>query len=325
MEIQLFNTQTSKPSIFQSGYIEGVKLIGADKFGVQGRYGEGVKVAIIDTGCDVNHVNLKDRIIGVRNFTTDDRGDINNVSDYVGHGTATASIIGASDIGDKGIIGVAPKCELLILKALTRTGGKIDWVISAIKYAIQQKVDIINMSLGCTQSSPEMYEAIKRAIDRNIIVVAACGNNGDNNPNTNELNYPASFNECVSVGSVRYSKGTSRFSASNNEVDLVAFGEGYNGRGILTCYPNNLYKEQKGTSFSAPFVSGALALLKNWFRDEFKREPTESELYAQLIKRTMDLNLNKNIQGNGILYLSLEDVTDKLVFNEELIKEILNR
>ena len=321
MEIQLFNTQTSKPSIFQSGYIEGAKLIGADKFGTQGRYGEGIKVAIIDTGCDISHPDLKDRIIDVRNFTDDDKGVINNVTDYATHGTATASIIASSGK----IIGVAPKCNLLILKALTRTGGKISWVIEAIKYATQQNVDIINMSLGCPQPNAEMYEAIKRAIAKDICVVAACGNNGDNNPNTNELNYPASFNECVSVGSVRYSKGTSRFSASNNEVDLVAFGEGYNGRGILTCYPNNLYKEQKGTSFSAPFVSGALALLKNWFRDEFKREPTESELYSQLIKRTMDLNLNKNIQGNGILYLSLEDITDKLVFNEKLIEEILNK
>ena len=319
MEIQLFNTQTSKPSIFQSGYIEGAKLIGADKFGAQGRYGEGIKVAIIDTGCDISHPDLKDRIIDVRNFTDDDKGAINNVADYVTHGTATASVIASSGK----IIGVAPKCNLLILKALTRTGGKISWVIEAIKYATQQNVDIINMSLGCPQPNAEMYEAIKRAIAKDICVVCACGNNGDNNPNTNELNYPASFNECVSVGSVRYSKGTSRFSASNNEVDLVAFGEGYNGRGILTCYPNNLYKEQKGTSFSAPFVSGALALLKNWFRDEFKREPTESELYGQLIKRTMDLNLNKNIQGNGILYLSLEDITDKLVFNEKLINEIL--
>ena len=57
MEIQLFNTQTSKPSIFQSGYIEGAKLIGADKFGAQGRYGQGVKVAIIETGGGVNHKN----------------------------------------------------------------------------------------------------------------------------------------------------------------------------------------------------------------------------------------------------------------------------
>ena len=323
MDIQLFNTQASTPSIFQSGYIEGAKLIGADVFGEKGKYGEGIKIAIIDTGCDVNHPNLKDRIINVMNFTDDDKGAINNVTDYVGHGTHVAGIIGASDIGEKGIIGVAPKCDLMILKALTRSGGKNSWVIEAIKYAVRHNVDIINMSLGSEQPSPEMYEAIKRAIDKGICVVVASGNNGDNNSNTNELNYPASYNECISVGSVKYSKSNSRFSASNNEIDLVAFGEGYNSRGILSCYPNGLYQELKGTSMATPFISGALALLKNWFRDEFRREPTESELYAQLIKRTMDLKLDKNIQGNGILYLSLEDITDKLVFNENLINEIL--
>ena len=310
MEIQLFNTQTSKPSIFQSGYIEGAKLIGADKFGAQGRYGEGIKVAIIDTGCDVEHPNLKDRIINVRNFTTDDKGSINNVTDYVGHGTATASVIGASDIGEHGIIGVAPKCDLMILKALTRSGGKNSWVTEAIKYATSHNVDIINMSLGSTEPNAEMYEAIKRAISKEICVVTACGNNGDNNSNTNELNYPAGFNECISVGSVRYSKSASRFTASNNEVDLCCFGEGYNGRGILMCYPNGLYKEQKGTSFSAPFISGALALLKNWFRDEFGRDCTQEELYAQLIKRTYDLKLPKPIQGNGCLYLGLDSEID---------------
>ena len=325
MEIQLFNTQTSKPSIFQSGYIEGAKLIGADVFGEKGKYGEGVKVAIIDTGCDVNHPNLKDRIINVRNFTTDDKGSINNVTDYVGHGTHVAGIISASDIGEKGIIGVAPKCDLFILKALTRSGGKTTWVTEAIKYAVSHNVDIINMSLGSEQPSPEMYEAIKRAIDKGICVVVASGNNGDNNSNTNELNYPASYNECISVGSVKYLKSNSRFSASNNEVDLVAFGEGYNSRGILSCYPNGLYQELKGTSMATPFISGALALLKNWFRDEFRREPKESELYAQLIKRTMDLKLDKNIQGNGILYLPIEDITDRLVFNKALMDEILNK
>ena len=325
MDIQLFNTQASTPSIFQSGYIEGAKLIGADKFGEKGKYGEGIKVAIIDTGCDVEHPNLKDRIINVRNFTTDDKGSINNVTDYVGHGTHVAGIIGASDIGEKGIIGVAPKCDLMILKALTRSGGKNSWVIEAIKYAVRHNVDIINMSLGSEQPSPEMYEAIKRAIDKGICVVVASGNNGDNISNTNELNYPASYNECISVGSVKYSKSNSRFSASNNEVDLVAFGEGYNSRGILSCYPNGLYQELKGTSMATPFISGALALLKNWFRDEFRREPTESELYAQLIKRTMDLKLDKNIQGNGILYLPIEDITDRLVFNKALMDEILNK
>ena len=315
MEIQLFNTQTSKPSIFQSGYIEGAKLIGADKFGAQGRYGEGVTIAVIDTGCDISHPDLKDRIIDVRNFTDDDKGAINNVTDYATHGTATASIIASSGK----IIGVAPKCNLLILKALTRTGGKMSWVIEAIKYATQQNVDIINMSLGCPQPNAEIYEAIKRAIAKDICVVCACGNNSDNNVNTDELNYPAGYNECISVGSISYSRKYSRFSSSNKEVDLATFGEGLNGRGILTCCPDGLYKEQKGTSFSAPFVSGSLALLKNWFIDEFRRDCTQEELYAQLIKRTYDIGVDRRVVGNGALYLPL--TTD---FNYvELIDNIL--
>ena len=315
MEIQLFNTQTSKPSIFQSGYIEGAKLIGADKFGARGRYGEGVTIAVIDTGCDISHPDLKDRIIDVRNFTDDDKGAINNVTDYATHGTATASVIASSGK----IIGVAPKCNLLILKALTRTGGKISWVTEAIKYATQQNVDIINMSLGCPQPNAEMYEAIKRAIAKDICVVCACGNNSDNNVNTDELNYPAGYNECISVGSISYSRKYSRFSSSNKEVDLATFGEGLNGRGILTCCPDGLYKEQKGTSFSAPFVSGSLALLKNWFIDEFRRDCTQEELYAQLIKRTYDIGVDRRVAGNGALYLPL--TTD---FNYvELIDNIL--
>ena len=277
MEVQLFNTQSSKASIFKSGYVEGAKLIGADKFGEKGRYGEGVTIAVIDTGVDKNHPNLKDRIIDCRNFTDENNGRVDLVDDYVGHGTHTAGIIGASDIGDNGIIGVAPKCNLMILKALGKRGGKIEWIVNAINYAVEKKVDIINMSLGCTCDDDSLKRAVKKAIDKGISCVVAVGNNGDNNAN----------------------------------------------RGVLSCYPGGLYQELKGTSMSAPFVSGALALLKNWFKMEFKRECSEAELYAQLIKRTMDLNLDKNIQGNGILYLPLEDITDKLVFNEELIQNIL--
>ena len=315
MEIQLFDTSISQPSIFKSGLIEGAKLIGADKFQERGRFGEGVTVAIIDSGCDITHPDLKDRIIGVKNFTADDRYDPNNVNDYLGHGTSVASIIGASG----NIIGVAPKCNLLILKALSKGGGKIVWVTEAINYAILQGADIINMSLGSTRGDKDMHNAIKKAISKDIMVVVACGNNGDGKSSTIEINYPAGFNECISVGSITYTKRGSRFSASNNEVDLVSMGEGYNSRGILACHPNGLYKENKGTSFSSPFVSGALALLKNWFRDEFRREPSQEELYAQLIKRTYDLEIDRNIQGNGYLYLSL----DSDINLSELIDDIL--
>lgn len=315
MDIQLFNYTSSQPSIFQSGYIEGAKIIGADKFGERGRYGEGVTIAVIDTGADINHSDLKDRIVGVKNFTSDDKYNKGNVTDYVGHGTSVAGIIASSGK----ITGVAHKCNLLILKALTRSGGKTVWVTDAINYAISQGVDIINMSLGSINRDDNMYMSIKKAVNKNIMVVCACGNNGDNNINTDELNYPASYNECISVGSISYSRKYSRFSASNKEVDLATFGEGLNGRGVLSTYPNGLYKENKGTSFSAPFVSGALALLKNWFRDEFKREPSESEMYSQLIKRTYDIGIDRRVVGNGALYLPL--TTD---FNYvELIDNIL--
>ena len=324
-DIQLFNHAFSKPSIFKGGYIEGAKLIGADRFAERGNYGEGITVAVIDSGCDINHPNLKDRIIGYKNFTNDDNGNPHIVTDYTGHGTHVCGIIGASDIGNDGIIGVAPKCNLLVLKALSKNGGKSSWVANAIKYAIlYQNVDIISMSLGANQPSQEMRDAIQEAIKRGIVVVVAAGNNGDNNSQTMELNYPASFNECITVGSVTYSKRNSRFTATSREIDLVALGEGYNSRGVLSTYPNGLYKEMKGTSMATPFVSGALALLKNWFKKEFGRTPTESELYAQLIKCTVDLDMPKTLQGNGMLYLCIEDITDKLIFNDKLIEKILN-
>ena len=98
--------------------------------------------------------------IGIKNFTADDRYDPNNVNDYLGHGTSVASIIGASG----NIIGVAPKCNLLILKALSKGGGKTVWVTEAINYAISQGVDIINMSLGSTREDKDMHNAIKKAI-----------------------------------------------------------------------------------------------------------------------------------------------------------------
>ena len=79
MDIQLFNYTSSQPSIFQSGYIEGAKIIGADKFGERGRYGEGVTIAVIDTGTDINHPDLKDRIVGVKNFTSDDKYNQGNI------------------------------------------------------------------------------------------------------------------------------------------------------------------------------------------------------------------------------------------------------
>ncbi|WP_322395992.1 S8 family serine peptidase, partial [Clostridium perfringens] len=94
--------------------------------------GEGINIAVIDSGCDIEHESLKDNIAFVRNFTDEDKKNPNIVIDRVGHGTHVAGIISANG-NNNTAVGVAPWANLYILKAIDRTGsGKVSWVINAI-------------------------------------------------------------------------------------------------------------------------------------------------------------------------------------------------
>lgn len=267
----------------------GAKMIKADKLWPKSDGGKGVTVAIIDTGCDVNHSVLKENIFHTRNFTKDNNSSKDLVNDYVGHGTHVAGIV----------LSVAPSCNLMILKALNRNGeGEYKWIINALNYAISQKVDVVSMSLGGYLDDENLHKAIKKAVNNNILVVCAAGNDGDNSSLTNEYSYPASYSEVISVGAVDDKAKPAYFSNSNNLVDVMAPGVG-----ILSTFKDNSYAVLDGTSMAAPHVSGALALIKNYSSNEFKRELSESEIYAQLIKFTIDLNYDKNMQGNGLVFL----------------------
>lgn len=305
-----------------SGIPDGVNIIDAPKFWDRGRKGENITIAVIDTGCDITHINLKDRIVGVRNFTDDDKGNTSIVTDYVGHGTHVAGIIAASEIGN-GVVGVAPKANLLIIKALSKNGGNYNWIVDGINYSVKQNVNIISMSLGGKYDDIALHDAIKNAVNKGILVVCAAGNDGDAKAKTTELSYPAAYNEVISVGSINANKESSRFSASNNQVDLLAPGQGYNNRGILSTAPGNKFAEMQGTSMATPHVAGALALIINWAEDVFKRKLSETEIYAQLIKKTVSLGYDKNIEGNGMLYLTIDDLMRKIIKDDKLISEIL--
>ncbi|MDR6123453.1 major intracellular serine protease [Bacillus sp. SLBN-46] len=295
---------------------KGVDMIQAPKVWEKTK-GKGVTIAILDTGCDLTHPDLRERIIGGRNFTRDDKGIKEVFRDYNGHGTHVAGTMAAT-INQKGVVGVAPEANLLIVKVLDRNGsGQYEWIINGIYYAIEQKVDIISMSLGGPEDVPELHEAIQKAVENNILVVCAAGNEGDGRDTTDEFGYPGSYNEVISVGAINLERQISDFTNSNNEVDLVAPGEN-----ILSTYLKGKYAKLSGTSMATPHVSGALALLKALTFESFERELTEPEIYAQLIKRTVPLGNSPKLEGNGLLYLTAVDYLTG-VFDTKQVVEVM--
>jgi len=231
---------------------DGVKMINAQSQWDKGNEGEGVVVAIIDTGIDYNHPDLKDNIIGGKDFTG--KGDY---MDGHGHGTHVAGTIAATNTGS-GIVGVAPKAKILALKALSDDGtGDMNWTISAIRYAVKQKVHVINMSLG-GQHSYSLRKAVQEAVAAGITVVAAAGNEGDGDEATEELSYPGAYPEVIEVGAVDFSGMLAEFSNTNSEVDILAPGVN-----IFSTYPNGKYARMDGTSMATPHMTGAVALLKS--------------------------------------------------------------
>ncbi|MEH7353517.1 S8 family peptidase [Neobacillus drentensis] len=296
---------------------KGVEMIQAQELWEKTK-GKGITIAILDTGCELTHIDLKDRIIGGRNFTKDDRGDQNNFRDYNGHGTHVAGTMAAT-ANETGVTGVAPEANLLIVKVLNKKGsGQYEWIINGIYYAIEQKVDIISMSLGGPEDVPELHEAIKKAVANGILVVCAAGNEGDGRDSTEELSFPAAYNEVISVGATSLNRKISDFSNSNREVDLVAPGEN-----IVSTFLNGKYAKLTGTSMATPHVSGALALIKAISNQTFERNLTEPELYAQLIRRTIPLGNSPKLEGNGMVYLTTIDYLTKLVSAKEE-QEVLN-
>ncbi|WP_371373012.1 S8 family peptidase [Sporomusa aerivorans] len=280
---------------------EGVKLMNAPEVWSESKKGSGVVIAVLDTGCQKDHPDLKDRIIGGRNFTSDFNGDENIFDDNNGHGTHVAGTIAASE-NNQGVLGMAPQASLLILKVLEGSGsGSLQGIADAIDYAIDWKgpqgetVRIISMSLGGPQGSQELHDAIIKATNSGILVVCAAGNTGKQ-----EVQFPGAYNEVVGVGAVDLNKKFAYFSTMNNEVDVVAPGVD-----IISTYPGNKYAKLSGTSMATPHVTGAAALIINQCEKDFERTLTEVEIYAQLCKRTSTLGYKKMKEGNGFLDLTV--------------------
>jgi major intracellular serine protease len=261
--------------------------------------GGGVVVAVLDTGIDTEHPDLKDNIIGGRNFTDEGRHD--DYSDGNGHGTHVAGSIAAVENGS-GVVGVVPEAKLLIGKVLGSDGsGSHAGIIKAIQWATDwrgknnERVRVINMSLGGAFNDPFLHKAILRACAAGIIVVVASGNEGDNREDTYEYSYPSLYPECATIAACDEYRKLAYFSNNSLQVDFIA-----GGVKVISTYPKSQYATLSGTSMATPHIAGAFALAIAIGEKQFKRTLSREEIYGLMSKCTCSLGYEKSSEGNGL-------------------------
>lgn len=184
--------------------------------------GQGARVMVLDTGLDVNHPSIHNNFEKGQDFANvDDSGNVkdpNDITDTVGHGThVSGTIAGVQD--STGFTGVAPSAKILMGRVCSTEGCSNIAVAQGIEWGIQEKVDVISMSLGGSMSTPAERDAVAKAEQSGVSVVAAAGNDG-----TAQVGYPAALPTVVAVGAVDSDLKKADFSQYGPELAVVAPG-----------------------------------------------------------------------------------------------------
>ena len=275
---------------FDDEYLEtwSIHNINAESVHASGTTGKGVRVGIIDSGIDYTHPDLKDNYIDGKNFISRGRPS-NDPIDVYGHGTHVAGTVCASMNG-WGAVGVAPSCDLYALKVLNDSGsGRTSDILAAVEWAVEQELDVINLSLGSLGNPGATAEAVyQAAYEAGLVIVAAAGNSGTTD--TSEVNtiWPANYDSVIAVAATDRDDNRAWFSSTGPNVELAAPGTGervlddddelIHISGVHSTWNNSTsqfdpqpicdddgergcYKDASGTSMSSPQVAGVAALI----------------------------------------------------------------
>lgn len=232
--------------------------------------GKGVKVAVIDTGVDDDHPQLKDAVeakLG-KNYLPPPKEDeygnkpkplaADGTEDTVGHGTKVAGIIAARPAENTGFVGLAPEATIIPIQQNDASGsGTAKTLARSIDHAVSVGAHVINISqdtAGAAEPDPSLKESVDKALAAGVVVVASAGNDGLGG--NVKKTYPASYEGVIAVASSDRNNERAPFSQSGDFVDIAAPGVD-----MISTVPKGGHCADNGTSFSAPYVAGIAALL----------------------------------------------------------------
>lgn len=243
--------------------------------------GKGVTVAVVDSGIDTGHPQLRGRVAASFDATR------TTADDCIGHGTQVAGIIAASDMRDRDVpfVGVAPQVTLLNAKWSSGQSTNDNTLLPrAIAWAADQGADVINVSADAPDT-PALRAAVRKAQQKDALIVASAGNVAQDQRGKESASYPASYRGVLSVAAVDEAGTIANFSNLKTRVDVSAPGQN-----VISTLGDGYVGGLQGTSFGAPYAAGVAALVR-------ARHPKLT--YQQVINRILITAEGGNGQGSG--------------------------
>ena len=258
--------------------------------------GNGVFVAILDTGIYYKHPDLMRRVVWCANTvgsSTYIGYNLDKCIDKNGHGTHVAGIV-AAQINNFGSAGVSPNVSLYAVKVLNDAGiGFYSDIAEGIILAVKgpdgnlgtgDDAKILSMSLGGSSDSQVLREATLWAYNNGAVLVAAAGNSGDGDPSTDNVAYPARYDWVIAVAAVDSNYNIPSWSSNGPEVDIAAPGVN-----VYSTYKNNQYTMLSGTSMATPHVSATVALIQALRIAQGKQPLDPGSVYKVLTSTARDI------------------------------------